>query len=246
MSVVIPAYNEATRLPLTITKVTEYLSAQAYSYEVIVVNDGSTDSTGEVICILSERCPHLRLVNTEHRGKAYALLRGMTAAQGQVVLFTDADLSAPIEQASLLLAAVAQGYDVAIGSREAPGCRRYNEPAYRHVMGRVYNLAVRRISGCQFRDTQCGFKLFTQRSARDITSRLRLYADDAPVISGPMVTGLDVEMLVIARRQKYRVREVGVEWWYSPGSKVRPIMDSYRMLKDLIRIRLNDLQGRYG
>jgi len=246
LSVIIPAYNEAQRLPGTIPLVVNFLSAQGYTYEIIVVDDGSTDRTTSIVRQLTARYPRLALLPLTHCGKAYAVRKGVLAAGGERVLMTDADLSAPIGQASELMQCLDDGYDIAIGSREGPGARRYGEPAYRHLMGRIFNLAVRLITGSPHQDTQCGFKLFRADAARDIFSSLRLYAENAQPVSGPMVTGLDVEVLQVARRRGYRVQEVGVEWHYGRGSKVRPVLDSYRMFKDITQVRLNDIRGRYN
>ncbi len=245
LSVIIPAYNEVQRLPRTVPDVVRYLSAQHYSYEVLIVDDGSTDATAYAARKLEEDCPSLRLLQVTHRGKAYAVRKGVLAATGERVLFTDADLSAPIGQADRLMRCLDEGYDIAIGSREAPGARRYKEPIHRHVMGRVFNLAVRAITGVPYDDTQCGFKLFSGDAARDIFRHLRLYGEDAPAVTGPMVTGLDVEVLQIARRRGYRVAEIPVQWHYSPSTNVRPALDTYRMLKDVLRTRYYDLRGCY-
>lgn len=246
LSVVIPAYNEAARLPKTLPEVVRFLSAQGYTYEVLVVDDGSTDATPEVVRREAEVYPKVRLLRAPHRGKAYAVREGVLAARGERILMNDADLAVPIEQAAELMKCLDEGYDIAIGSREGPGARRYGEPVYRHLMGRVFNLLVRLITGNPYRDTQCGFKLFCGEPARDIFRRLRLYAEQARPVMGPMVTGLDVEVLQVARRRGYRVREVGVEWHYRRGSKVRPLLDSYRMFKDVVQVRLNDIRGRYS
>jgi len=245
LSVVVPAYNEAERLPRTIPRIVEFLSAQGYTYEVIVADDGSTDCTPALVRDLAQRHPRVHLLSLPHRGKAYAVRKGMLECRGERILFTDADLSAPITEATRLLRRLDQGYDIAIGSREAPGSHRHSEPLYRHVMGRVYNLAVRIVTGGKYQDTQCGFKLFTREAADDVFNRLLLYSDDARHVVGPMVTGLDVEILQAAKRRGYRVAEVGVEWHYSAGSKVRPALDTYRMLKDLLKVSLYDIRGKY-
>lgn len=246
LSVVIPAYNEALRLPRTVPLVMDFLRSQGYTYEVLVVDDGSTDSTADVVCALQQTYQRLFLLSTPHRGKAYAVREGVLAARGERVLMSDADLSAPIAQTITLMQCLDEGYDIVIGSREGPGARRHGEPVYRHLMGRVFNLAVRLITGNPFMDTQCGFKLFDGEAAREIFQSLRLYTATAGPVSGPMVTGLDVEVLQVARRRGFRVREVGVEWHYSAGSKVRPALDSYRMFKDVVQVRLNDVRGRYS
>lgn len=246
LSVVIPAYNEAERLPRTLPRVMDFLAEQGYEHETLVVDDGSTDATAAVVEELGRRYPCLGVLRRRHMGKAAAVRAGVLATRGDRVLMTDADLSAPIEQAAALLACLDEGYDVVIGSREAAGARRYGEPVYRHVMGRAFNLAVRLITGAPYRDTQCGFKLFRGAAAREVFRSLRLYGERARPVAGPMVTGLDVEVLQVARRRNYRVAEVGVEWHYGHGSKVRPLLDSYRMGRDVVQVRLNDLRGRYS
>lgn len=245
LSIVVPAYNESERLPNTVPQIMEFVTRRNYCCEIIVADDGSTDGTGDIVRDLSCRFPRLRVLQLPHRGKAYAVRKGMLASKGRHILFTDADLSAPIWQIDKLLRYMDKGYDVAIGSREAPGSHRYEEPLYRNVMGRVFNLIVRLITGGNFRDTQCGFKMFTQEAAMDIFSSLRLYADDARPVVGPLVTALDVEVLYVAARRGYRVIEIPIEWYYSPGSKVRADIDSYRMLRDLIEIKLNGIKGLY-
>lgn len=223
----------------------QFLSAQGYTYEVLVVDDGSADRTPEIVEGMTEEYPRLNLLRLAHRGKAYAVRKGVLESEGERILFTDADLSAPISEASALMRCLDNGYDIAIGSRNAPGARRYGEPVYRHVLGRGFNLLVRLLTGIPFQDTQCGFKLFTREAARDVFTRSLLYAEGAHVVTGPMVTAMDVEILHIARRRGYRAREVGVEWHYSAGSKVRPTLDTYRMMKDLLRVRWNDLRRKY-
>ena len=135
---------------------------------------------------------------------------------------------------------------MAIGSREGQGAVRYNEPGYRHFMGRVFNKLVQFIALRQFNDTQCGFKAFTQEATQDLFRRVQIYGDNAGVVKGAMVTGFDVEVLYLALKRRYRVKEVPVEWYYASGSKVNPLRDPLRLLTDVLRVRWNDLRGRYG
>jgi glycosyltransferase involved in cell wall biosynthesis len=168
----------------------------------------------------------------------------MLAARGQFILFTDADLSTPIEFADALLAALDTGADVAIGSREGAQARRIGEPFYRHLMGRVFNAFVRLIAVPHIDDTQCGFKAFRRGPAREIFRRTRLHVRKR--VRGPMVTAFDVEALYIARRLDYSIAEIPVRWTHVSGSKVNPLVDSVRMLRDVLYVRVYALRGRYN
>jgi len=245
LSIVIPAYNEERRLPRTLARVMEYLETQPYPAEVIVVDDGSADNTVGVVEELLPAHPNLRLIRNDHRGKAYTVRTGVLAAQGRYVLFCDADLATPIEEWDKLAGYLDAGYDIAIGSREGAGAIRHDEPWYRHVMGRVFNLIVRLVAVGGFQDTQCGFKAFRHDVAQDIFRRVRLYGEDAPPVKGAAVTGFDVELLFIALKRGYRVKEVPVEWHYGTETKVHPLRDSLRNLRDTLLVRWNDLRGAY-
>jgi len=245
LSIVVPAYNEERRLPATLARILCYLDEQPYDGEVIVVDDGSEDRTAEIVRGLMPRYPNLRLIENDHRGKGYAVRTGMLAAKGQVVLFCDADLAVPIEETGRLLAWLEEGYDIAIGSREGLGARRYGEPWHRHLMGRVFNLLVRLIAVGHFKDTQCGFKCFRGEVARDLFSSVRLYGEGARPIKGAAATAFDVEVLFLALKRGYRVAEVPVEWHYGLQSKVNPLTDSIRMFRDVLLVRFNDWRGVY-
>jgi glycosyltransferase involved in cell wall biosynthesis len=252
LSVVIPAYNEEKRLPGTLKTVLEYLEAQSYPAEVIVVDDGSEDGTTGIVQRLMAQREHaqqkkceLRLIASEHRGKGYTVRRGMLNAKGRFVLFSDADLSTPIQDVEKLLQWLEQGYDVAVGSREGQEAHRYGEPFYRHLMGRIFNRMVRFTTGAKLEDTQCGFKAFSHAASTDLFGRLRLYGEGSGKVKGPMVTGFDVEVLFLARKRGYRVQEVPVNWFYVAGSKVNPLKDSVRMVRDIVKVKLNDLRGLY-
>lgn len=245
LSIVIPAYNEEKRLPANLEKVLAFAQAQPYETEIIVVDDGSTDGTVAAVRPFTSRHPRLRLIENDHRGKAYTVRTGMLAATGRYVLFTDADLPTPLEELGKMFAATEAGYDVVIGSREGLGARRVGEPWYRHFMGRVFNFVVRLVALRHFQDTQCGFKLFTREAAHDLFRRLRLYGDDAKPAKGGTLTGFDVEVLYLAVKFGYKVKDVPVEWHYGESSKVHPVRESARMFLDVVRIRLNDWRGRY-
>lgn len=245
VSVVIPAYNEEMRLPETLEQVLAYLERQDYPWEVIVVDDGSEDRTAEIAEGFARQYPAVRVIRNPHRGKGYTVRTGMLAGQGDYILFSDADLATPIEELEKLLAYLERGYDVAIGSREGVGAVRHGEPWFRHFIGRVFNLLVRLVAVGDFQDTQCGFKAFRQQAARDIFSSLRLYGEDAPEIKGGAVTAFDVELLFLALKKGYKVKEVPVVWRYGKHSKVNPLRDSIHMFRDVLAVRWNDWRGLY-
>lgn len=228
LSIVIPAYNEATRLGPTLERVFEWLEAEGLDAEVLVVDDGSRDDTAGLVRSYCARFEALQLLQYGgNRGKGYAVGYGVVRARGAHVLFSDADLSTPIEE-YLTLAAALEGADVVIGSRAVKGSSlEKRQPLYRELMGRSFNLAVRAAVMGDFHDTQCGFKLFTAAAARQCFARRRLDG-----------FAFDVEILYIARKLGLRTVEVPVHWQHFEASRVDPIKDSARMLVDLMRIRL--------
>ena len=256
LSIVIPCYNEERRLPATLAKVTSHLQTKEYGAEIIVVDDGSTDHTATVAEGIAgadptlapgrRSTPVLRVIRNEHRGKAFAVQTGVLAAAGQFVLFSDADGATPIEEADKLLPYLEEGYDVAIASREGVQAKRVHEPWHRHVMGRVFNLIVQALALPGIQDTQCGFKAFRRDAARDLFGNMQLYGPGATgPVKGAMLTGFDVEILFLARKWGYRIAEVPVCWYYGAESKVHPLKDSWRNFRDVLRVRWNDLRGRY-
>ncbi|NTV62867.1 MAG: glycosyltransferase family 2 protein [Oscillochloris sp.] len=241
LSIVIPAYNEESRLPTTLANVMSYLAQQNYSSEVIVVDDGSSDRTIEV----AEQIPGVQVLRRDHRGKGFAVRAGALAARGAYVLLCDADLAVPISEWEKMYAYLAAGQDVVIGSREGLGATREGEPWYRHVMGRVFNLIIQSVALRGINDTQCGFKALSRAVAQDLFRRVRIYGDQAPIVQGAAVTAYDVELLFLARRCGYRIAEVPVLWQYGSETKVSPLRDSLRNLRDVLKVRLNDLRGHY-
>jgi len=235
-SIVIPAYNEGTRLGPTLEKVMGYLRAQGWSAEVIVVNDGSRDNTAEVVRGFAERDSRLRLVeNPGNRGKGYSVRNGMLNARGEVVLFSDADMSSPIEEMPKLLAALASGADIAIGSRWLRAeLQTRRQSLHRQLFGRVFNLLLRIILGLRFKDTQCGFKAFTRRAAQTIFPLQRIER-----------WGFDPEILFLARKFGFRVDEVPVCWGHSGDTRIHPLLDGARMFQEMLRVRWYDLTGKY-
>jgi glycosyltransferase involved in cell wall biosynthesis len=244
LSIVIPAYNEEQRLASTLATVERFLASKPFATELIIANDGSTDATSRLAHAFRSGQVTVRALDLLHRGKAATVRDGMLAARGQFILFTDADLSTPIEFADALLAALDTGADVAIGSREGAQARRIGEPFYRHLMGRVFNAFVRLIAVPHIDDTQCGFKAFRRGPAREIFRRTRLHVRKR--VRGPMVTAFDVEALYIARRLDYSIAEIPVRWTHVSGSKVNPLVDSVRMLRDVLYVRVYALRGRYN
>jgi dolichyl-phosphate beta-glucosyltransferase len=234
-SLIIPAHNEEHRLPATLAAVDAYFARQAYRSEILVVENGSQDFTAVVTEAFAAEHPRVRLIRESRRGKGLAVRRGMLAATGEYRFICDADLSMPIEEVAKFLPPQLTGYQVAIGSREAPGARRYNEPAYRHLMGRVFSTLVKVLALPGFEDTQCGFKCFHGPAAADIFG--------VQVLDG---MSFDVEALYIACKRGYRVVEVPIDWYYMSESRVRLVEDSLRMLLDILTIRSNWRQGKYA
>jgi dolichyl-phosphate beta-glucosyltransferase len=235
LSVIVPAYNEERRLPATLEKLHAYLEDRPFSYDILVVDNGSTDRTADLVREHARRIPALRLLQASARGKGSAVRTGMLRSRGTYRFLCDADLSMPVEEFERFYPPLLEGTDIAIGSREAPGSRRYGEPAYRHFTGRVFSLAVEGLALRGFKDTQCGFKCFRGPVAEDLFSRQRFDG-----------WAFDVEVLYLARRRGYRVREVPVSWYYKSDSRIRLFRDSLVMFTDLLRIRWFDLRGLYA
>jgi glycosyltransferase involved in cell wall biosynthesis len=236
-SIVIPAFNESARIPATLQSVLGCVRAQRWDAEIIVVNDGSTDQTAEVVRGFQKNAPEIRLLeNPGNRGKGYSVRSGLLQARGQVVLFTDSDLSAPIEEAERLFAAIAAGADIAIGSRWLESGRQtHRQPFYRQFFGRCFNTVTRGVMGLPFADTQCGFKAFT-RNAAQIVFKLQTIER----------WGFDPEILFIAIKHGLTVVEVPVSWAHDARSRVSYLKDGLKMLEEIAIIRWNALLGRYG
>lgn len=234
LSLIFPAYNEERRLPQTLAQTMAFLETQPYSGEVIVVENGSQDRTLAIAQEFAARYPNLHAFSETERGKGRAVQRGMLAATGEYRLFCDVDLSMPISEVNRFLPPATGGADIAIASREAPGAVRYNEPAYRHFVGRVFNTMVRLAALPGLNDTQCGFKCFRACVVQDIFPCMTM-----------MGWSFDVELLFIARRRGYRVVEVAIPWYFNPDSKVRVLKDSYRMALDILSMRRKAGTGCY-
>jgi glycosyltransferase involved in cell wall biosynthesis len=246
LSLVIPAYNEAARIEVTARTAAAWMCEQPFAGELIVVDDGSEDDTADLADRALEGWGFARVIRLAHGGKAAAVRSGMLAASCDQIAFSDADLATPLSYLAELRSALAHGCDIAIGSREGAGARRVGEPAYRHIMGRIFNGIVRLLLIPGVQDTQCGFKLFRADVARDLLERSRLYRDHRGSVSGPRVTAFDVELLAIARLRGYRVCPVPVVWSYGQGSKVRPAQDTWHNVRDVLAVWVGTRRGLYG
>jgi dolichyl-phosphate beta-glucosyltransferase len=235
LSIIIPSFNEELRLPATLTAISDYMRSSARATEVIVVDDGSRDQTAAVAASYKQQIPDLRVIsNSENRGKGFSVRRGMLEARGRMVLFTDADLSAPIGEADKLLAALAD-HDVAIGSRAVDrSLITVHQSPFREFAGIVFNSIVRLTLRLPFVDTQCGFKAFWRDRCRIIFEQQRIER-----------FGFDPELLYLARHHGLRAIEIPVRWAHSPATKVSMVRDSLQMFLDVFVIRANALRGRY-
>ncbi len=247
LSIVIPAYNEEGRLGRALSRIREYFSGRSVppgvapeiglnQMEILIVDDGSKDGTAQIAEEWAREMPCVRLVsNRENRGKGYSVRHGMLEARGRLALFTDADLSSPIEEIEKLLAALAAGNDIAIGSRALDrSLISIHQSRHRELGGIVFNGLVRVVTGLPFHDTQCGFKLFRREPARIIFEQQRIER-----------FGFDPEILFLAQRHGLRVAEVPVRWAHDPATKVQVLRDSVMMFRELVAIRSNWLLGRY-
>ncbi len=236
-SIVIPAYNERARIPATLKSVVECIRSSGWSAEIIVVDDGSRDATAQVVRAFAVGAPEVRLIqNPGNHGKGYSVRNGLLQALGEIVMFTDADLSAPIEEAERLFAAIAGGADIAIGSRWLERTRQtIRQPLYRQFFGRCFNAVTRMVMGLPFADTQCGFKAFTRDAAQTVFQLQTIER-----------WGFDPEILFIALKRGYRIEEVPVSWAHDERSRISYLKDGMRMLEDIAIVRWNALLGRYG
>jgi len=234
LSIIIPAYNEEKRLPQTLEQACSFVLTQSYPAEILVVENGSQDRTAQVAAEFAARHPFVHALHSEPRGKGWAVRTGMLAASGDYRFICDADLSMPIEEINRFLPPAIPDAPIVIASREGHGARRYNEPQYRHFIGRIFNGMVKIFALPGLQDSQCGFKCFRA----DVAERLF----PLQTIGG---WTFDVEILFIARKRCIPVRELGIPWHFNPDSKVRFWRDSWRMALDLFKIRWNSLRGRY-
>jgi dolichyl-phosphate beta-glucosyltransferase len=244
LSVVIPAYNEETNIRLgALDKVFRYFEHSQAPFEIIIVDDGSSDATPSLLDKIAIGVDNLHIIHNPHQGKAATVITGMLKAEGDIVLFTDLDQATPIEEMQKLLPWFEKGFDVVIGSRNS---NRQGAPLLRLFMARGFMFLRGLILGLRgISDTQCGFKAFRRTIAQNIFTKLKLYGH-MHTISGSMVTaGFDIEVLYLAKQMGYKIKEVPVEWHYVETRRVNPIKDSFQGLVDIISIRINAMKGIY-
>lgn len=236
-SIVIPAYNESARLGLTLEKIMACIADSQWDAEIVVVNDGSRDNTADIARSFAERFPQISVIeNPGNRGKGYSVRNGMLHTTGRVLLFSDADLSSPLEEAARLFSAIQAGADVAIGSRWLDAdLQTRKQPLYRQLFGRIFNLVLRVVLGLKFKDTQCGFKAFTREAALAIFPLQRIER-----------WGFDPELLFLSRKMGFSAVEVPVRWAHSSGTRLHPLRDGFRMFCDVLQIRWNSITGKYS
>ncbi|MBN2469565.1 MAG: glycosyltransferase family 2 protein [Anaerolineae bacterium] len=235
LSIVLPAHNEADRLPRALAQIDAYMQDKPYSFEVVIVENGSSDGTAAIAQQFGDTHPYVRVFIESARGKGLALRRGMLEARGQYRFFADVDFSMPISELDRFLPDGIAGYDIAIGSREAQGAVRYNEPWHRHFMGRVNNWIIKLAALPDFEDTQCGFKMFTAAAAEDLFGVSRMGG-----------IGFDVEVLFVAVKRGYRINEIGIDWYFDTDSRMRLVGDSLHMIEEIMEIRRNWREGLYA
>lgn len=236
LSIVIPAHNEANRLPPSLEQINGFLEQQEFAAEIVIVENGSHDGTYEIAQAAARECNYIRVIQSPDgiRGKGLAVKQGMLAANGDWRFICDADLSMRIEDLAGFLPPKTTGYDIVIASREAPGAVRVDEPEYRHLMGRVNNFIIKLAALNDYEDTQCGFKLFSAAVAEDLFQVQRMNG-----------IGFDVELLYIAKQRGYKVKELPITWYYDPYSTMRLWDDSVNMLREIWQIRRNWRLGLY-
>jgi glycosyltransferase involved in cell wall biosynthesis len=243
LSIVIPAYNEEPNLRTgVLSGVYDYLKKQDYDWEVLIVDDGSKDNTAKLSEDFAKGRKEVRVLKEPHRGKGGTVVAGVLEAQGEIILFTDMDQATPIDQIEKFLPKFNEGYDVVIGSRSG----RRGAPMIRKIMAYGFSLLRTLVLRLPYKDTQCGFKAFKNKAAKDIFKRLKIF-NEKNIASGASVSaGFDLEVLYIARKLGLKVAEISVVWHHQEGTKVNPIKDSWEGLRDLISVRINALKGKYG
>jgi len=242
LSVVIPAYKEIDNLKKEVLdEVYKYLLQQTYTWELVIVDDGSPDKTADTIFKLIKKYKNTRLLREPHRGKGGTVIAGVLASRGEIVLFTDMDQATPINELSKLLPRFSEGYDIVIGSRVG----RKGAPITRKAMAFGFQVLRAIILRLPYRDTQCGFKAMTSASGKDIFGHMRIFSERNTSKSSAVTAGFDLELLYIARKRGYRVAEVPVQWEHKGTKRVSALRDSWQGLRDMLKVRVNAIQGKY-
>jgi dolichyl-phosphate beta-glucosyltransferase len=245
LSVVVPSYNEQKNMKRgALDGLLNYLLAQQYSWELILSDDGSTDGTQDSLEKFAEQHPCIKVIQNTHKGKGPAVKAGMLAGKGNWLLFTDFDQSTPISEIEKLWPFTLKDYEVIIGSREVKGAIRETEPFYRHIMGRGFNAVVQMLTIPGIQDTQCGFKLFSSRATRNLFTHLYVYGGNEN-LRDAFTGAFDVELLFLAQKYDFRIAEVPIFWKHFETERVNPAKDSFRMFRDVMRIRWANLTGKY-
>ena len=233
LSIIIPAFNEKECIESTLTTLQDYLKVQSYSWEIIVVDDGSSDTTNRLASKWSTQEPRIRVEKIPHSGKGWAVKHGILISEGDYLFMCDADLAMPIEQLPKFICQIQNGYDIVIGSRQIPGATRIGEPLSIHIRGRLYNWLVRIVTRQDFMDTQCGFKCFKSNVAKRLFKMQKTKG-----------FGFDVEILYLANWEKLRILEIPIIWHFQNSSKVRPFTDALLMTRDALWLRLRNITGK--
>lgn len=242
-SIVIPAYNEEKNLNNgSLDSVFNYLKKQKYEWELILVDDGSMDNTLSLLQSIAEKEKNTYVLPEPHRGKAGAVIAGMLKGTGKVILFTDLDQATPIIELENFIPKLNEGYDIVIGSRHG----RKGAPFVRRIIASGFHLLCMIIFRLPYKDTQCGFKAFTKEASQKIFSRLKVFKDQQVIEGAAVTAGFDLEILYIARKLKLKVAEVNVEWSYQKTIRVNPIKDSWQGLRDILKVRMNAIFGKYN
>lgn len=245
-SIVIPAYNESDKITSTLTQIISFMKDFSQEYEVIVVDDGSTDNTSIIVDEYSLGIPEIKLIKNNHKGKGHTIWTGINAAQGEYIYMCDADLATPISEIKKMLVWLNEhDFDIVIASRQGLGAKRIDEPFYRHFIGRAFNLWVQLFALKGISDSQCGFKLFKKHAAKEIFGRLSIYGENAKETNKPFFGAFDVEVLFIARKLGFKIKELPVEWHHIKTKNFDFFNNSYKMALDVLKVRINELKGVY-
>lgn len=244
ITIVIPCFNEERNIRLgALEKVATFMRKKGYTWEVLLVDDGSSDESKRLIKDFIKENPSFKLIENQHQGKAATVISGMLRANSQFILFTDLDQATPMSELDILIDWMNKGYDVVIGSRNS---RRRGAPLFRLAMAKGFMLLRNIILNLGIKDTQCGFKLFRRTSIASILGKLKLYKSIQHVTGSTVTAGFDVEVLYVAKKLGFKIKEIPVEWHYQETRHINPLKDSLEGLNDLVKIRLNSMRGAYS